>query len=197
MHLRRIGLLSELLARVAGWSAAEAEYIRLAAPMHDIGKVGIPDAVLFKPGALFLEEFETIKMHAIIGGQLLAGSDTSMLKMAHEIALGHHERWDGEGYPAGLAGQAIPESARIVAIADAHDALTHDRVYRAALAEAEVLSIMRSGAGTHFDPVLLAGYFSHLEEIGQILRENPDELPTAASQAGISARRTPGVPAPV
>jgi putative two-component system response regulator len=183
MHLRRMGLVSELLALAAGWSAAEAECIRLAAPMHDLGKVGIADAILYKPAALFLEEFQTMKMHTIIGGKVLAGAEGPMLTMAREIALAHHERWDGEGYPAGLAGRDIPESARIVAIADVHDAVTHDRVYRPALSAAEALAVMQNGSGTRFDPRLLAAFLAQRDEINRIARDNPDE-PLPAKHIG-------------
>ena len=175
MHLRRIGLLSELLAKAAGWSVAEAEGIRLAAPMHDVGKIGIPDAILRKPGKLSGEEFEIMKQHTVIGAKMLAGSSVPMLQMAREIALGHHERWDGEGYPARLAGPATAESARIVAIVDVYDAVTHDRVYRPALPEEEALTIMQQGAGTQFDPLLLALFFVQLPEISRIAQENQDQ----------------------
>lgn len=173
-HIRRTGLLSELLARGAGWSAAEAKVIRLAAPMHDVGKIGIPDAILRKPGKLTPDEFEIMKTHSVLGAAMLADSAAPMLRMAQEIALGHHEHWDGNGYPAGLSGHAIPESARIVAIVDVYDALTHGRVYRPALPEEEALSILRKGAGSQFDPLLLATFFSCLEDVSRILRENPD-----------------------
>ena len=135
MHIRRVGLLSEALAKAASWSVAEAEGLRLAAPLHDVGKIGIPDAILQKPGKLFLEEFEIMKQHAVIGAQMLSGSDIPLLQMAQQIALNHHERWDGQGYPAGLAGEAIPQCARILAVVDMYDALSHDRVYRPAMEE--------------------------------------------------------------
>ncbi len=174
-HIRRVGLLSELLARFAGWSAADAENIRLAAPMHDVGKIGIPDAILRKPGPLTPEETQIMQTHTVIGAKILAGSNSPMLKMAEEIALNHHEKWDGSGYPAGLAGHTIPESARIVAIVDVYDALSHDRVYRPAMAEEEVLAIMQQGAGAHFDSHLLAVFFLHLSEMSRVREENPDE----------------------
>jgi putative two-component system response regulator len=180
-HLRRTGLFSEVLARAAGWSAAEAENLRFAAPMHDVGKIAIPDAILRKPGKLFLEEFEIMKQHTIFGAEMLAGSGIPMLQMAQEIALNHHERWDGEGYPAGLAGNAIPESARIVAIVDVYDALTHDRVYRRAMPEEQAMTIMQRGAGRHFDPLLLSLFFLHLPEISRIAQAVPD-APAASAQ---------------
>jgi putative two-component system response regulator len=176
-HIRRVGLLSELLARFADWSVADAENIRLAAPMHDVGKIGIPDAILRKPGPLTPEEFRVMQTHTLIGAKILSGSDAPMLKMAEQIALCHHERWDGGGYPAGLAGYAIPESARIVTIADVYDALTHDRVYRPAMPEEKVLTMMQQGAGTHFDSHLLALFFLHLTEMARVREQNPEDRP--------------------
>ena len=175
MHIRRTGLLSEMLAKVAGWSAAEIEMIRQAAPMHDVGKIGIPDAILQKPGRLTPSEFDVMKTHTLIGAEMLAGSKVPMLQMAREIALNHHERWDGHGYPNGFAGQQIPESARIVAIVDVYDALTHDRVYRRAMSEEKALTIMQAGAGTQFDPLLLTFFFLHLSEMRRIGEEYPDD----------------------
>ncbi|HYW79958.1 MAG TPA: HD domain-containing phosphohydrolase [Thermoguttaceae bacterium] len=174
-HIRRTGLCSAVLARAVGWSAEDVQWIRMAAPMHDLGKVGIPDAILQKPGKLTPEEFRVMETHATIGAKILGGSDTPMLQMAEEIALSHHERWDGSGYPAGLAGEDIPESARIVAIIDVYDALTHDRVYRPAFSEDETLEMMRKGIGTHFDPSLLAIFFTVHDEIRDIAVENSDE----------------------
>jgi CHASE1-domain containing sensor protein len=188
MHVRRTGLFSEVLAKAAGWSAAEAEVIRQAAPMHDVGKIGIPDAVLRKPGKLTPEEFEVMRTHTLIGAEMLADSDVPMLRMAREIALNHHEQWDGQGYPNGLSGQDIPESARILAIVDVYDALTHDRVYRPALPEDKVLEIMRQGAGTHFDPLLLSCFFLQLAEIRRIADEHADE-PPADQEGGQSVIR--------
>jgi HD-GYP domain-containing protein (c-di-GMP phosphodiesterase class II)/sensor domain CHASE-containing protein len=191
-HIHRTGLFSEALAKAAGWSAAEAEIIRQAAPMHDVGKIGIPDAVLRKPGMLTPKEFEVIKTHTLIGAEMLADATTPMLQMAREIALYHHEHWDGEGYPMGLSGQQIPESARIMAIVDVYDALTHDRVYRAALPEDESLAIMLEGSGTHFDPSLLALFFTILPEISCLSQEFPDdvsnELKLARAFAAVLAR---------
>lgn len=174
MHIRRTGLMSEALARAIGWSAADAEVIRMAAPMHDVGKIGIPDAVLQKPGKLTPAEFDVMKTHTTIGAKMLDGSRSAMLMMAHDIALGHHERWDGTGYPNGLAGQAIPEAARILSIVDVYDALSHDRVYRPALPEDEVLTLMQRGAGAQFDAMLLATFLSHFEDMRRIAQDNPE-----------------------
>jgi putative two-component system response regulator len=173
-HIKRVGIFSELLAQAIAWPASESERIRLAAPMHDVGKIGIPDGILQKHGLLTPEEFEIMKTHTTIGAEILSGSSSPMLQMAHTIALCHHERWDGAGYPAGLAGAAIPEPARLVAIVDVFDALTHDRVYRPAMPEDRVLSIIERGHGTHFDPNLLEAFMRIQPELPQIARDNPD-----------------------
>jgi putative two-component system response regulator len=175
-HLRRIGLLSGMLARAAGWTSGDVEFIRLAAPMHDVGKVGIPDSIIRKPGRLTLEEFDIMKMHTTIGATMLEGSEFPLLRMAREIALCHHERFNGSGYPAGLAGEAIPESARIVAIVDAYDSITHRRVYRPAMREDAAMCILADGHGTDFDPRLLELFFENLDEIGEISRTHLDDM---------------------
>jgi len=185
-HIRRTGLFSELLARAAGWCPQSADTIRLAAPMHDVGKIGIPEAILCKPGKLTDREFEVMKTHTVLGAKMLSDSNTPMLRMAEEIALNHHERWDGSGYPAGLEGADIPESARIVAIVDVYDALTHDRVHRAALPENEALAVMGAGIGTQFDPQLMASFFSQLPEIRRIAEHTRDELEQNAELNSIS-----------
>ena len=144
-HIKRTGLHCELFAEVLGWPPEGIENIRMAAPMHDLGKIGIPDAILKKPGKLTQDEFEVMKTHTIIGAQMLEGSESAVLQMARDIALCHHERWDGAGYPRGIARWAIPESARIVAIVDVFDALTHRRVYHEAAPEEQALAIMEAG----------------------------------------------------
>ena len=173
-HIRRTGLLSEVLARAAGCDDSRAHQLRLAAPMHDVGKIGICDAILRKPGKLTEVEFEIMKTHTLLGARMLADSDSAVLQLAQQIARSHHERWDGRGYPDGLAGAAIHEGARMVAIVDVYDALSHDRVYRPALSEADILSIMLEGSGTHFDPHLLECFLSVLPEIRSVSEANPD-----------------------
>jgi putative two-component system response regulator len=173
-HIRRTGLIAEVLARAAGWSNADCDRIRMAAPMRDIGKIGIPDAILRKPGPLTPEEFDVMKRHATIGARMLERSSSPILQLACEIAQNHHEHWDGTGYPHGLRGEAIPESARIVAIVDVYDAVTHDRVYRPALSEDEVFEILRRGNGSHFDPALLALFVANLEQVRSLSEANPD-----------------------
>lgn len=151
-HIRRIGLYAKTLADGLGWGRVRQDELRIAAAMHDIGKIGIPDNILLKPGRLTRDEREIIKTHTTIGSRLLDGSDVPLLQMGKDVALCHHEKWDGSGYPRGLVGAQIPETGRMVALADVYDALTSDRVYRAAMTEDEALGIMDSTVGTHFDP---------------------------------------------
>jgi putative two-component system response regulator len=172
-HVRRIALLSALLGKGLGWSDSDTEDLRLASPMHDIGKIGVPDAILRKPGPLTEEEFEIMKAHTTIGARILADSEFPMLKMAHDIALSHHEKWSGAGYPEGLAGEKIPEAGRIVALVDVYDALSHDRVYHKAAPEKKVLEIMDEGRGTHFDPRMYDLFMELLPQVRKIKAENP------------------------
>jgi putative two-component system response regulator len=151
-HVRRMALFSVILAEAAGWPSQRVSDLRLAAPMHDIGKIGIPDTILRKTGQLSEEEFEIIKSHTIVSSQILKDSKYPMLQMAHDIALYHHEWWNGNGYPYGLAGEDIPEAARIVALVDVYDALSNDRFYRKASPEEEVLQTMKEGREKQFDP---------------------------------------------
>jgi len=141
--------------------------------MHDIGKIGVPDAILLKPGKLTAEEFEIMKTHTTIGGQILAGSHFRMLQIAHDIAVSHHEKWNGKGYPKGLAEENIPLVGRILAIVDVFDALSHDRVYHKAEPEEKVLQIMQEGRGSHFDPKLYDLFIELLPNIRAIAAENP------------------------
>ncbi|OSM05377.1 HD domain-containing phosphohydrolase [Magnetofaba australis] len=165
-HIWRMAGFSEALAKAAGWSAEQAEQLRLAAPMHDMGKIGIPDAILKAPRKLTAEEWVVMRTHSQIGHQILSESSSGVFKLAAEIALNHHEKWDGSGYPNGLAGEAIPQSARIVAIADVFDALTMARPYKNAWPIEQVVQQIRSEAGTHFDPDLAARF---LEIVPQLL----------------------------
>ena len=176
-HIVRTGVFSGILARAAGWPEAEVDRIRMAAPMHDIGKIGVPDAILRKPGRLTPDEYEVMKQHTVVGAKLLAGSDSSILCMAREIALSHHERWDGSGYPAGMAGDAIPEAARILSIVDVYDALMSDRPYREAMKTDEVIQHMIAGQGSQFDPVLLPTFLGVLDEIWHAASHHPDDPP--------------------
>ncbi len=159
-HTERVGRSCELMARELGLDEGFIWKIRRAAPLHDVGKIGIPDKILLKPAALTPEEFEVMKTHTAIGGRILCHSRAPVLRMATAIAFTHHERWDGKGYPAGMKGQEIPLVGRIVAVADAFDAMTHDRPYRRARSVAEALDELRSHAGTQFDPDVLAAFMA-------------------------------------
>jgi putative nucleotidyltransferase with HDIG domain len=151
-HTQRVGLLAGRLARELGLGARDVGLIGQAAPLHDIGKIAIPDSILLKPGRLTEEEFEVIKTHAVLGARVLAGGASDLFAIAETIARHHHERWDGEGYPLGLAGEAIPVAARIVHVADVYDVLVHERPYRESLTPAAAASEIAAGAGTDFDP---------------------------------------------
>ncbi|RLD94064.1 MAG: two-component system response regulator, partial [Bacteroidetes bacterium] len=172
-HVRRIGLYSAYLAEAAGWTEQQVNDIRLAAPMHDIGKIGVPDAILQKKGPLTTDEFEVIKSHTTIGGQILGNSEFPMLQLAQDIALFHHEKWEGKGYPENRSAEEIPEAARIVALVDVYDALSQDRVYRKADPEDEVLRKMEKAKGNHFDPYFYDLFIKSLPVFRRIASENP------------------------
>jgi methanogenic corrinoid protein MtbC1 len=165
-HIERIGRLSTMLAEQVGMEPEWCAQLTLAAPLHDVGKVAIPDAILLKPGPLTPEQRAIVETHAEEGYRLLRGSSSSVLDLAASIALSHQERWDGSGYPRGLAGESIPVEGRIVAIADVFDALTTDRVYRKAFPVEEAVQMMRDQRGKHFDPVLLDAFMEVLERAG-------------------------------
>jgi len=172
-HVRRIGLFSAALANAANWPEDQVDNLRLAAPMHDIGKIGIPDAILRKDRKLTKKEFEVIKSHTTIGEQILKDSEFPMIQLACEIALNHHEKWDGSGYPHGKSKENIPVAARMVALADVFDALSHDRFYHKASTEKQAIAIMHNGRGAHFDPELYDLFIKILPEIRMINKENP------------------------
>jgi len=153
-HTKRVGFSSSLLAEAAGMTPIYVERMASAAPLHDVGKIGIPDAILLKPGKLTDGEFATMKSHTTIGGEILSGGSSHVLSMADEIALSHHEKWNGSGYPNRLSKEEIPLSGRIVALSDVFDALTHERPYKKAWPLDEAIAEICGSAGEHFDPVL-------------------------------------------
>ncbi|HEX7005082.1 MAG TPA: HD domain-containing phosphohydrolase [Trueperaceae bacterium] len=154
-HPRRVGRNAAAIAHELGWPDDEVALLESAALLHDVGKIGIRDVVLLKPGKLTDREFEHMKAHTTIGARILSGGKSRLLRLAEEIALSHHERWDGEGYPLGLAGTEIPLSARIVAVADVLDALTHERPYKEAWPMATALREIKSQSGKQFDPMVV------------------------------------------
>jgi len=164
-HINRIQAYTELIARKCGMSPEEAEQLGLASTMHDLGKIGIPDHILLKPGKLSPLEFELMKQHTTIGAKALANSDSELLKVAHTVALSHHERWDGKGYPFKLDGVNIPLEARIVGLVDVFDALISSRPYKKAFPVDKAISIITEEKGKHFDPKLVDIFMSSLDEI--------------------------------
>jgi len=158
LHTRRVGHVSGLLAEALGMAAPEVELIRRAAPLHDIGKIGIPDTILLKHGRLSPDEETVMQTHTVIGAEILAGSDVPLLHLAQDIALTHHEQWDGMGYPNRVTGEAIPLVGRIVAVVDVHDALTHPRPYKAAWSHADALAEIEEQAGKKFDPDVVRSF---------------------------------------
>jgi putative two-component system response regulator len=164
-HILRMSHTCALLARAAGCSEADCDLILNASPMHDIGKIGIPDAILLKPGRFTPPEWEIMKTHAGIGAQLLEGDASDLMLMARDIALTHHEKWDGSGYPQGLAGDAIPLAGRIAALADVFDALTSARPYKTAWTVDAALDYIREQRGHHFDPQLVEAFLDLLPQV--------------------------------
>ena len=159
-HTRRVGETAAQMAVYLGLPDREVDLIRRAAPLHDVGKVAIPDVLLTKESALTKEEFLLVKTHTTLGARMLEGGSSELMQMARTIALAHHERWDGTGYPAGLQGEEIPLAARIVALADFVDALGHDRPYRSAWSRERLYEEIRRQAGAHFDPAVVEAFFA-------------------------------------
>jgi putative two-component system response regulator len=164
-HIERMSQTCALLAARLGLGKERARSLSHAAPMHDIGKIGIPDRILRKPGPLTFDERREMQRHTEIGRHLLGGSDDELLQLAAELAWTHHERWDGAGYPRGLVGEQIPLEARIVAVADVFDALTNERVYRPAFPLEEAIRLMREGRGSQFDPRVLDSFLHAMDDV--------------------------------
>ncbi|MBE0482180.1 MAG: response regulator [Bacterioplanes sp.] len=165
LHVIRMSLFSQRIALELGWSESKAEELLNAAPMHDVGKIGIPDAILRKPGALTPEEWQVMQTHTTIGAEIIGDDGSTLLKIARSIALYHHEKWNGRGYPNGLVGEAIPEEARIVALADVFDALTSERPYKAAWSVEEAVALIERERGQHFDPKVVDAFQACLSDI--------------------------------
>jgi putative two-component system response regulator len=178
-HVARISFYTVEIAQLLGMDAEFRDTIHYASPMHDVGKIAIPDAILGKPGKFEPQEWEIMKTHAAMGAKLLAGGDSPYLRMGAEIALGHHERWDGGGYPAGLKGEAIPLAARIMQICDVYDALRSKRPYKPAFDHAKSVEIITKGDGRtlpgHFDPAVLDAFGRCAGRCAEIYAEHADE----------------------
>lgn len=174
-HIQRMAHFSHLIAAEMALPLADQKLILQAAPMHDIGKIGIPDAILLKPGRLTPEEFAIMKGHARLGFELLDGSESIVLQAAAQIAGSHHEKFDGSGYPRGLAGTAIPLLGRIVAVADVFDALVSDRPYKRQWPIDKALAYLQNGANEHFDPECVAAFLAHPEKVVEIRARFQDE----------------------
>ena len=177
-HIQRMSRYSEAIAKEIGLGKKIRNSILYAAPMHDIGKIGIPDRILLKPRRLEPEEWEIMKRHTVIGAQILQGSDVGFIKLAEVIAMTHHERWDGGGYPNGLCERQIPLVGRISAVADVFDALTSRRPYKEPISVEDSFAIIAEGRNLRFDPVVVDAFFSAKEDILSIKKEYPDSGPS-------------------
>jgi HD-GYP domain-containing protein (c-di-GMP phosphodiesterase class II) len=175
VHIKRMSEYSAAIAAAFPLPPERVEQILYASPMHDIGKIGVSDRILLKPGKLTDEEFAEMKKHTTIGAAILEGAEAPILKLSHEIALAHHEKWDGSGYPYGQKGEDIPLSARIVAVADVFDALTSQRCYKSAFSFDKAVSMIEEGAGKHFDPACVEAFRRAMPKIRQIHHEYSDE----------------------
>jgi len=165
LHIIRMSNFSQVIGREAGLSEVEAELLLNASPMHDIGKIGIPDSILLKPGKLDAQEWEIMKTHAVIGAEILSGDSSELLKLASTVAMTHHEKWDGSGYPNALKGENIPLVGRVVALSDVFDALTTVRPYKRAWSVEESVAYINENNGKHFDPDVVKAFHKSLPEI--------------------------------
>lgn len=174
-HIQRMAHYSRLIAKRMGLSVEQQDLLLEAAPMHDIGKVGIPDSILLKPARLDPGEFDIMKQHAVLGFELLQGSSSRVLQVGAEIARGHHEKFDGSGYPSGLKGEEIPLFSRIVAVADVFDALTSERPYKPAWSLEDAVDNLKTGAGKHFDPQVVQAFLDSWNDVLAIRDQYKDE----------------------
>jgi putative two-component system response regulator len=184
-HTERVGHVAARIALQLGLPAGQVTLLRQAAPLHDVGKLAIPDCILLKPGKLTVEEFAVMKTHAELGARLLSSGSSPVLQMAAVIAATHHERWDGSGYPKGLRGEAIPLVGRIVTVADVFDALIHDRPYKAAWPVEDAIAEIERSAGSQFDPRVVAAFLALREDLGT-LRDDLGQLEPDSGHAALS-----------
>ena len=174
-HVQRMSNYSAVIATTMGLTEQTVEFILYAAPMHDIGKIGIPDRILLKPAKLDPDEWTCMKQHAVIGAKILEGSESGFIRLGEIVALTHHEKWDGTGYPKGLKGKSIPLVGRIIAIADVFDALTSKRPYKEAFSLEKSFEIIKEGRETHFDPAVVDAFFASQEKLLAIKEKFKDE----------------------
>jgi two-component system response regulator RpfG len=180
-HLLRMARYSRLIAGAIGLERDDAETVELAAPLHDIGKIGIPDQILLKPSRLEDGEWNVMRRHPVIGHEILKGSASKYVRMGALIALGHHEKYDGSGYPNGLVGDHIPLCARIVAVADVYDALTSIRPYKSAWPTSQAMEYVRAQAGKHFDPRMVEAFMGMQKEVLEVQQQWSDPLAAAGA----------------
>ncbi|MDH3335310.1 MAG: response regulator [Rhodospirillaceae bacterium] len=182
MHVIRMSKMSQIIAREAGMSEADCELILHASPMHDVGKIGIPDAVLLKPGKLDADEWEVMKRHAEMGVEILGDHPSPLMEMARQVAHTHHEKWDGSGYPRGLSGENIPLVGRITALADVFDALTSERPYKEAWPVEKAVDLIKEQSGKHFDPELVEIFLKLIDKLCDIRDQYRDDFNTEAAE---------------
>lgn len=180
-HMQRVASIAQLIARELGQSREYGDLLLQAAPMHDIGKICIPDRILLKPGRLSVDEWEIMKTHTTLGFEMLKESSSPLLRLGAEIAYSHHEKFDGTGYPRGLAGNQIPLAGRIVAVADEFDALLSVRPYKDAWSLMDTLGVIRRKRGHHFDPACASVILKFQDEVLAIRKRHADHTPTAAN----------------
>jgi len=187
-HIKRMSQYCALIAEKLGLPAKEVQNILYAAPMHDVGKIGIPDSILLKPGKLTEEEFATMKTHTVIGAKILANSKAEILKIAEQIAISHHEKWNGKGYPQGLSGDNIPLVGRIVGLADVFDALTSKRPYKSPYPVEVACDIIKKERGQHFDPDMVDIFLENIDEVLKIKAEVDEAIDVNLSNFTYSER---------
>ena len=187
-HIKRMSNYSTAVARKIGLDDGVVETILYASPMHDVGKIGIPDSILMKPAKLDPDEWEIMKQHTTIGARILESSDAEFIKLAEIIAITHHEKWDGSGYPRGLKGEDIPISGRVTAIADVFDALISKRPYKEPFTVEKATQIIKEGRGSHFDPQVVDAFFLILDEILMIKEKYRDEADVVTYTKGANSK---------
>jgi putative two-component system response regulator len=189
-HVLRMAHYAVAVARQLGFAAEALDELFHAALMHDIGKLAMPDSILHKPGPLDPTEWAVMKRHPLVGARILSGSDSEIIRLAEVVALTHHEKWDGSGYPHGLKGSTIPLVGRIVAICDVFDALSVRRPYKEALPLDRTYEILRSGNGSHFDPDVVRAFFAAESEILRVRESYQDDIPERPIRTAIAATRS-------